>query len=122
MDPDRTAQLARTVVMLFSTGNIEALRNLWHPEISVASWDGTIARGIGEVDQVMRRLEEARIEMEPESMQVSGDDALVRGLMVLGLEQRRVAATWLWTFRDGLLWRSNTFLAPAEASDRSSEH
>ena len=108
MDPDDVEVLAHRVAERFASSDVAALRDVWHPEISVASMSGAVVRGVDAVAALVQQLHDEGVSMEPQAIQVDGHDAIVSGEIVMA--GRRTPATWVWTFRDGLLWRSTTMV------------
>lgn len=109
---DRTAKLVRLITLLYAGGDIDKLKAGWHPDIEATTYltPGHVARGHEELGEYCRRLiEEHRVHIAPEGVRIAGDSALVDGFIVFDNDRPAVPVTWMWTFVDGLLWRSITF-------------
>lgn len=111
---DPTSRLVRAILDGYTAGDVAALRRLWHPHVEVFSRDGSFARGPDAVEHLVRTLvEEQRVGMDPTSVRIAGDTALVDGCVLLGPERTRDPVIWAWLQQDGLLRRSVTLTTPA---------
>jgi ketosteroid isomerase-like protein len=104
----QTSKLVRLVLLLYAAGDVQRLLEIWHPDLEIVGRNGSVTRGDEEIERLTRYvLEDRRIELDPETVRISGPDALIDGFMIRG--GRPEPATWLWSFRDGRLWRSVMF-------------
>ena len=107
-----TADLVRLVILLYAAGDVDRIREAWHPDIEVTTYldRERVLHGRDEVAGYVRGLLAGdRVDLDPESVRIAGTDALVDGQIVFEDGRASLPVTWLWSFRDGLLWRSVTF-------------
>jgi hypothetical protein len=118
-----TGNLVRLVMLLYGGGDVDRLAELWHEEIEATTYlrPGHVARGREELREYCRGLVGGdRVYMAPESVRVAGESALIDGRVLFDDGRPPEPVTWMFTFRDGLLWRSVTFGRRASADVRYS--
>jgi hypothetical protein len=103
--------LVRLVMLLYASGDAGKLAEIWHDDIEATTFmtPGHV-RGKAALTEYCRALiEDHRVHLAPESVRIAGHSALIDGSILFSDERPPVPVTWMWTFEDGLLWRSLTF-------------
>lgn len=104
---DSVRKTSQAIAMLYTAGDVEGLKKLWHPEIQIATRAGRMAAGKTRTAEVVSALQHRHVDMRVDRVETDGVRARLEGYVVTpgGVD---VPVCWELIFRDGLLWRSST--------------